>query len=179
MLGTVYFSIFSAIAVLCALGLLTARHPISGALSLVGVMLSLASIYSLLSSPFLAVVQVLVYAGAIMMLVIFVIMVVNAAKDHAVPRFDGMGFATLILPIALLALLLPVLWKAQPVLEASAVRGTVAATGAELFDLSRGWYILFEAIGLLLLGAIVGAVALSKRTLDRPETSRPVAKEHP
>src|ERR1043165_2523911 len=100
-LGPAYFGLFAIIAALCGLGLLLARHPINGAIYLIGVMLSLSGIYALLESPFLAVLQVLVYAGAIMMLVVFVIMVLNQAKEHTIPVFDWFSLAGLILPIAL------------------------------------------------------------------------------
>ncbi len=100
-LGPAYFWLFAGIAMLCGLGLLLSRHPINGALYLIGVMLSLSGIYALLHSPFLAVLQVLVYAGAIMMLVIFVIMVLNQAKEHIIPVFDWFSLTGLILPVVL------------------------------------------------------------------------------
>jgi NADH-quinone oxidoreductase subunit J len=100
-LGPAYFWLFASVAMLCGLGLLLSRHPINGAVYLIGVMLSLSGIYALLHSPFLAVLQVLVYAGAIMMLVVFVIMVLNQAKEHQIPVFDWFSLAGLILPIVL------------------------------------------------------------------------------
>ncbi len=100
-LGPVYFGLFAGIAMLCGLGLLLARHPINGAIYLIGVMLSLSGIYALLNSPFLAVLQVLVYAGAIMMLVVFVIMVLNQAKEHTIPVFDWFSVTALVLPLVL------------------------------------------------------------------------------
>lgn len=105
-LGPAYFWLFAGIAVLCGIGLLLARHPINGAIHLIGVMLSLSGIYALLNSPFLAVLQVLVYAGAIMMLVVFVIMVLNQAKEHTIPVFDWFSLVGLVLPIVLGAALI-------------------------------------------------------------------------
>lgn len=105
-LGPAYFWLFSAVAMMCGLGLLLARHPINGAIHLIGVMLSLSGIYALLNSPFLAVLQVLVYAGAIMMLVVFVIMVLNQAKEHTIPLFDWFSLTGLLLPLALGAALI-------------------------------------------------------------------------
>lgn len=100
-LGPAYFWLFASIAMLCGIGLLLARHPINGAVYLIGVMLSLSGIYALLNSPFLAVLQVLVYAGAIMMLVVFVIMVLNQAKEHTIPVFDWFSLTGLALPVVL------------------------------------------------------------------------------
>lgn len=105
-LGPAYFWLFAGIAVLCGIGLLLARHPINGAIYLIGVMLSMSGIYALLNSPFLAVLQVLVYAGAIMMLVVFVIMVLNQAKEHSIPLFDWFSLAGLVLPLVLGAALI-------------------------------------------------------------------------
>jgi NADH-quinone oxidoreductase subunit J len=105
-LGPAYFWLFAGIAVLCGIGLLLARHPLNGAIYLIGVMLSLSGIYALLNSPFLAVLQVLVYAGAIMMLVVFVIMVLNQAKEHTIPVFDWFSLAGLVLPLVLGAALI-------------------------------------------------------------------------
>ena len=66
LLGNAYFGLFAIAALLCACGLLFSKHPLNATIYLIGVMLSISGIYALLSSPFLGVVQVLVYAGAIM-----------------------------------------------------------------------------------------------------------------
>jgi NADH:ubiquinone oxidoreductase subunit 6 (subunit J) len=100
-LGPLFFWAFTTIAVLCSLGLLISRHPLFGAINLIGVMLSLSGLYALMNSPFLAVLQVLVYAGAIMVLVVFVIMVLNQAKDHKVPYLDWKALIALPLPLML------------------------------------------------------------------------------
>src|ERR1700730_15409866 len=76
------FMIFAAIAVICAIHLVVQTHPISSALSLVGVMGALAALYLLLGGEFIAAAQLVVYAGAIMVLFIFVIMLLNAGTEH-------------------------------------------------------------------------------------------------
>lgn len=93
MLALIYFIILGVIVVGSALCVLLSRHPLYGAISLVVTMLSLAGIYGLLGSPFVGVVQVMVYAGAIMMLLTFVIMVLNGARDSHTPRFDKVSFS--------------------------------------------------------------------------------------
>ena len=75
------FLIFAAIAVVCAINVVVQRHPISSALSLVGVMASLAVLYLLLGAEFIAAAQVIVYAGAVMVLFVFVIMLLNAGEE--------------------------------------------------------------------------------------------------
>lgn len=172
-LGPIYFWLFAVISVLCGLGVLFLRHPIQGAVSLVGVMLSLSGIYALLHSPFLAVLQVLVYAGAIMMLLVFVIMILNKGEDHQLPRFDRLSVLGLALPILLGAAVVITMRDAAPALvEASGTpRVGLQEIAAGMFDMrSQGWFILFEVAGLILLTAVVGAILLAKRSLESPAT---------
>src|SRR5689334_5249358 len=76
------FMIFAAIAVICGINLVVQTHPISSALSLVGVMGALAALYLLLGGEFIAAAQLIVYAGAIMVLFVFTIMLLNAGAEH-------------------------------------------------------------------------------------------------
>ena len=80
-MDVILFLAFAAIAVVCAVNLVVQTHPISSALSLIGVMGSLAVLYLLLGAEFIAMAQVIVYAGAIMVLFIFVIMLLNAGEE--------------------------------------------------------------------------------------------------
>src|SRR3979409_724706 len=81
-MDAILFSIFAAIAVVCGINLVVQRHPISSALSLIGVMAALAALYLLLGGEFIAAAQLVVYAGAIMVLFLFVIMLLNAGAEH-------------------------------------------------------------------------------------------------
>ncbi|MGH9593402.1 MAG: NADH-quinone oxidoreductase subunit J family protein, partial [Bryobacteraceae bacterium] len=81
-MDTILFLLFAVIAVLCGINLVIQTHPISSALSLVGVMGALAALYLLLGGEFIAMAQLIVYAGAIMVLFIFVIMLLNAGTEH-------------------------------------------------------------------------------------------------
>ena len=177
-LGPIYFWLFAVVAVACGVNLLLSRHPLIGAISLIGVMLSLSGLYAILHSPFVAVLQVLVYAGAIMMLMVFVMMVLNQAKDHAVPGFDRSALIGVLVPLALAALVCREIRRAglQGAENPGAQRGgldqlaeRLFATGGPGFDtgaIGQGWWLLFEIGGLVLLAAVVGAVLLSKRRLD-------------
>src|ERR1019366_10519744 len=78
-----FFAIFAFIAVVCAINVVAQTHPIASALSLIGVMGSLAVLYLLLGGEFIAAAQVIVYAGAIMVLFVFVIMLLNAGAEAA------------------------------------------------------------------------------------------------
>jgi NADH-quinone oxidoreductase subunit J len=170
-LGPVYFWLFALGALACAMGVLISRHPLFGAINLIGVMLALAGLYAVLGGPFLGVIQVLTYAGAIMMLLVFVIMVLNRAKDHDIPRFDGYGILTLVLPAILVMAVGGVLKATAMTDNPDALRGEIEPIARSMFDFTAnagGWWILFEIIGVLLLVAAVAAVILSKRELDTP-----------
>jgi NADH-quinone oxidoreductase subunit J len=181
-LGQIYFCAFALIALGCAASLVfVARHPLTGALNLIGVMLSLAGIYALLHSPFLGVLQVLVYAGAIMMLLVFVIMVLNQAEDRKVPAPDFFAWLSLGLPVVIGACLTGFLARNPVSASPGAVRAEVEPVSRALFDMSAagpGYYVLFELIGVLLLVAVVAAVLLAKRHLDAPAPSAQEGDDH-
>src|SRR5437588_7531428 len=86
MLDPILFLLFAFIAIVSAISLVVQRHPISSALSLIGVMVSLAFLYLLLGAEFLATAQMIVYAGAVMVLFIFVIMLLNAGSEQRSPK---------------------------------------------------------------------------------------------
>src|SRR5277367_2302583 len=92
-MDAILFLIFAAIAVGCAINLVLQKHPISSALSLIGVMGALAALYLLLGGEFIAAAQLIVYAGAIMVLFIFVIMLLNAGTETLAHRRLWVTFA--------------------------------------------------------------------------------------
>src|SRR5256885_3270643 len=79
------FILFAGLAIGCAISLVVQRNPLYGAISLIGVFISLACLYVTLAAPFIAAVQVIVYAGAIMVLVVFVIMLLNVEEEERLP----------------------------------------------------------------------------------------------
>src|ERR1700683_3057821 len=84
-MDVIMFLIFAVIAVVCGVNVVVQSHPISSAVSLIGVMGSLAVLYLLLGAEFIAAAQVIVYAGAVMVLFVFVIMLLNAGSEPAAP----------------------------------------------------------------------------------------------
>jgi NADH-quinone oxidoreductase subunit J len=161
------FLIFAFLAVVCGLNVVLRRHPVSSALWLIGVMVSLAVLYALLGAHFLAAAQVIVYAGAIMVLFVIVIMLVNAGAEQRSTASRMAQHAGLPLLAALLGALGYVMWRAAPagkVAGAAAVgKGTAQDIGRALFTT----YLLpFELASILVLIAVVGAVVLAYKEMD-------------
>jgi len=103
-MDVILFLIFAVIAVVCGINVVVQTHPISSALSLIGVMGSLAVLYLLLGAEFIAMAQVIVYAGAVMVLFIFVIMLLNAGSEAKRGRSLVAQLLGMPLLVALLAL---------------------------------------------------------------------------
>jgi NADH-quinone oxidoreductase subunit J len=156
----VFATVFSAILVIMV------RNPINSAMALVATFLFLAAIYAQLLAHTIAILQVLVYAGAIMVLFLFVIMLLSLAHlDEATPRLtihQVVGGASAVGVVVGLALAL-VRWHEAPVLsrgrESLARFGTLEQVGGLLYT---RWLLPFEAVSLLLLVAMVGAVVVAK-----------------
>jgi NADH-quinone oxidoreductase subunit J len=162
---TVFFLIFAAIAVFCAISLVVQKHPIASALSLIGVMGALAVLYLQLGGEFIFAAQVIVYAGAIMVLFIFVIMLLNAGAEtqtFQVSRF--VKYLGLILLFAFLLLISFVIQAALPKTEGVVFGafqgGTALEIGRKLFT---SYLLPFEVTSVLILIAIVGAIVLARK----------------
>ena len=172
MLALIYFIILAVVAVGAALCVFLSKHPLYGGLSLVLTMLSLAGIYGLLGSPFIGVVQIMVYAGAIMMLLVFVISVLNAAKDNKTPMFDGVSVFVIIGVLALAGLVGFALVLSPMGFDVTTLRGSVEMTSSNLFNTAQngpGYFVLFEVLGLLLLSSMGAAVLMAKKRLGTDE----------
>src|SRR5579864_6715860 len=113
-MDVILFLVFAIIAVVCAVNVVVQTHPISSALSLIGVMASLAVLYLLLGAEFMAAAQMIVYAGAIMVLFIFVIMLLNAGGETRRSRSFAVELVGAPLLIVLLGLLAYFVQKVAP-----------------------------------------------------------------
>jgi NADH-quinone oxidoreductase subunit J len=164
------FILFGGLAIGCAINVVAQRNPLYCAISLIGVFMSLASLYLMLAAPFIAAVQVIVYAGAIMVLVVFVIMLLNVEQEEK--RRIRVGFlvpAAIALAAALIAEVTFILSsvESEP-LQISDV-GLTRSIGPSLFT----QYLLpFEITSILLLMAIVGAMTLARRTGELSAAAR-------
>jgi len=159
-----YFLAVSAIA--CGLMVILQKNPVISAMFLILVMLCLAGIYLLLAAEFIAAIQVIVYAGAIMVLFLFVIMLLNLEKDvRALVKSPFQKVAAAILVLMLVAVLVVTLGKnvavTQEALKAGGIPNT-AAIGHLLF----GRFLLpFEITSVILLVAIIGVILIGKKKL--------------
>lgn len=166
MAAQIMFFVLATVAIAGALGMLVSRSPVNSALWLILTLFCVAGIYLTLNATFIAVIQVLVYAGAIMVLFLFVIMLLNLAALPDVRRFEWRKGVAYVLSMGLLSMLsfvvassLGVLPEPQT-LQASAASGTANTLAKSLFV---EYALPFEMIGILLLAATIGAVMLSKR----------------
>jgi NADH-quinone oxidoreductase subunit J len=163
MLHLILFGIFGAICAGAALNMVLQKHPINSALSLIVVMVSLAMLYMLLGAEFVAAVQIIVYAGAIMVLFVFVIMLLNAGEEeHTRGSWVAMmfGFPSLLVGAGVLVYTL-VLKGGN---HASLAIGQFHGTAEDISDLLfRNFLLPFEVTSVLILIAIMGAVLLARK----------------
>src|SRR5258708_12892514 len=159
------FIVFAGLAVGGVVGMGGQRNPLDGAISLIGVFISLACLYVTLAAPFIAAVQVIVYAGAIMVLVVFVIMLLNVEEEERLPlRLRSLvpvavGLAAILFAEAAFIIFFVQASPATPTTNISDV-GLTSSIGARLFPT----YLLpSEITSVLLLMAIVGAITLARR----------------
>ena len=160
------FLLFAGFATGCAISMVAQRNPLYSAISLVGVFISLACLYVMLAAPFIAAVQVIVYAGAIMVLVVFVIMLLNVEEKEKRPARLGILIPAAVLLAAVLIAEASFIFyfverTGQPYDPTTSNVGLTASVGVGLFT----QYLLpFEVTSVLLLMAIVGAMTLARRT---------------
>jgi NADH-quinone oxidoreductase subunit J len=164
MVHQILFIVFGLICVAGAINLLAQRHPINSALSLVVVMSSLALIYLLLGAEFVAAIQIIVYAGAIMVLFVFVIMLLNAGAEE---RSRGSQIALLMGIPGVVALMAIVGWiminRKHELGDVTINPSNFGATNNIANLLFRDFLLPFEVTSVLILIAIMGAVVLGRR----------------
>ena len=176
MLTSILFILFAGLAIGCAIGMVAQRNPLYSAISLIGVLLALACLYVMLAAPFIAAVQVIVYAGAIMVLVVFVIMLLNVEQEERRRKRLAFLVPTAIgLAAVLIAETAFILYAVQdsPYTPRQGISnvGLTASVGTGLFTT----YLLpFEVTSVLLLMAIVGSMSLARRRDTLSPTARVV-----
>lgn len=160
-----FFYIFAVIAVISALGVITAKNPIHSAVFLIACLLQVAALFILLRSPFLAAVQVFIYVGAVMVLFLFAVMMLNIGKERLIKHIHGQGkFAVPAMGLFIAAAGYLVL-KGSLTMRGEHNSETLLTNNTEaLGKLLYTKYIFpFEVVSVLLLVALVGAIVLIMR----------------
>ena len=160
----VIFFVFAAPLVATALGVVLARSPVYAAMNLVAAFFFMAAMYVLLTAHLIAFMQVLVYAGAVMVLFLFVIMLLSLGDEVARERKKAMQYLGVLGAVALASVLASAIARGSDdgMRAVDASFGTVKAVGSVLFT---EYLLPFEATSLLLLVAIVGAVVVAKERI--------------
>ena len=175
MITALIFILFAGMAIGCALSMVAQRNPLYSAISLVGVFVALACLYLTLAAPFIAAVQVIVYAGAIMVLVVFVIMLLNVEEEvrrplrlrYLIPM--AIGLAGVLIAEASFIIFYVQTNPNTPQTALATDIGLTSRIGEALFT---RYLLPFEITSILLLMAIVGAMSLARRTSALSPTAR-------
>jgi len=161
-MDAVLFYVFAAVAVVSAILVISQRHPMHSAFALIVTLCSISVIFGLLGSPFIAVLQVIVYAGAIMVLFLFVLMLLNVKREEDRPGKGGRTLRGVALALVTLLVLeagaVLVRWQPVPAADFDASTRKMAEV---LF--SPHFLYVFEATSILILAALVGALALARK----------------
>lgn len=169
MVTTALFFLFAGLAIACAVSLVYHKNPLYSAISLVGVLICLACIYVTLAAPFIAAVQILIYAGAIMVLVVFVIMLLNLDDDKPLNRLKHLYAVGGIMGVVLLAQTFFIFYAVNRApKQAVNVDETVGKTMSIGTGMFTEYLLPVEIVGILLLMATVGSVILARR-LEQPQ----------
>jgi NADH-quinone oxidoreductase subunit J len=183
-LNLILFYVFAAIAVVSTLFVIAQSNPIYSVLLLIVSFMALAGLYVLLDAPFAAVTQIIVYAGAIMVLFLFVVMLLNVSReertDAAIRESSGArAFGTLLAILMAIELVWALGRASTPPGGVDSASWTVADIGRILY---RNYAFAFEATSILILVAMVGAIVLAGRHLEERSSataSAPAASKEP
>jgi NADH-quinone oxidoreductase subunit J len=163
---TFFFYLLSAMAVVSALLVITRKNPVHSALSLIFTLLSLAGLYLMLYAPFVAGVQIILYAGGIMVLFLFVIMLVNIERSQREVQFNQQWHVGILASVALGVLFLYVFKRGGSIFPMNPVALPEPMNTQQVaMSLFRTYLLPFEIASLLLLVAIVGAVVMAKKRI--------------
>lgn len=169
MLTEILFYVFAAVAIFAALMTVSRKNPVASAIWLIGTFFALAAIFTLLGAYFIGVVQILVYAGAIMVLFLFVIMLLNLGNEYESDvRSAGWKVVAGGSGLVLVAMLARIFTTEAPALDpgADAVAAAVeefGAVGAIAIPMYGEYMVVLQVTGILLLVAVIGAVILAKQ----------------
>lgn len=164
MQNEILFAILALVSIISSIVMISAHRPIDSALSFIVTLISIAALFALVNASFLFVVQIIIYAGAILSLILFIIMFLNI-KDENLPdeKYKNrwlLGTSIIITPFSLI--LIDLILRSDIAVHAQSTEkfGTIKDVGTTLFS---QWVLPFELVSILLLVALIGAVTLSKK----------------
>lgn len=159
-----FFLVFATVSVITALTVVLARNPVHSALALMACFLNISAIFVMLEAPLLAVIQIFVYVGAIMVLFLFVIMMIDV-REAVLQRFlPGGNLPAMVLLILLgIEMLVLVLWTDRFSITEPAAMGGGDQTRQLSTTLFADYLLPFEAASVILLAALVGAIVLARK----------------
>jgi len=163
---TFFFYMLSGLAILGGVLVITRKNAVHSALALILSLLALAGLYLMLYAPFVAGVQIILYAGGIMVLFLFVIMLVNLERSQKEEQFNQQWIAGLLAAVALGALFIAIYLKGQKLFPQRVLQLPEESNTQQVAVLLYGKYMFsFEIASLLLLVAIIGAVVMAKKRI--------------
>ncbi len=163
---TFFFYLLSGVAVISAVLVITRRNPVHSAISLIFTLLSLAGLYLMLYAPFVAGVQIILYAGGIMVLFLFVIMLVNIERSQREAQFNQQWPVGILAALVLGILFVYVYKRGATIFPLNPVTLPEPQNTQDIaMGLFRNYLLPFEIASLLLLVAIVGAVVMAKKRI--------------
>jgi len=157
------FFVLAALAVIGAVSLILQKHPIHSALSLIVVMVALAGLYLLMGAEFVAAVQIIVYGGAIMVLFVFVIMLLNAGVEEHTSISKMAGAPGLLLVVALAGFVAATIARSAESVQTTSQSGVMSSTKDISGMIFKDFVYPFELTSFLILVAILGATVLAQR----------------
>jgi NADH-quinone oxidoreductase subunit J len=164
MMETLLLWLFAGTALVAAAMMLVLRHPMRVALALAATMLSLAGVYALLGVHAIAVFQVLIYVGAVMVFMVYAIMLLDVRDRSFTRRFSWLLVPGVVAAVAFLAILAHGLWRGlpEPVEAAAGAPSAVSSFGIQSFSLEflNEYWLHFELVSVLLVAAVVAALAV-------------------
>jgi NADH-quinone oxidoreductase subunit J len=161
-----FFYFLSAIAVLGALLTITRRNPVHSALALITALLAIAGLYLMLYAPFVAGVQIILYAGGIMVLFLFVIMLVSIEKAQREEQFNHQWHVGILATVALASLFVYVYYRGYGIFPTRQLLIPETLNTQQVgFMLYANYMLPFEVASILLLVAIIGAVVMAKKRI--------------
>jgi NADH-quinone oxidoreductase subunit J len=163
---TFFFYFLSGLTVLSGVLVITRKNPVHSALALILALLGQAGLYLMLYAPFVAGVQIILYAGGIMVLFLFVIMLVNLERSQREKQFNQQWVAGILAAVALGGLLVAIYTKGSTLFLRPELRFPEAENTQQVGQMLYGNYMFpFEIASLLLLVAIIGAVVMAKKRI--------------